>query len=567
MFSNTLEEVPVLNYVKEQWKNIKYENLSNLTEIVKLDQDDAFFIISHPEKTNRFAHHYGWKLHISVHPDDLQKAFDLAAPVISQYCFHFKITNPEKITNKNSRFFVGAQITIYLEENEKPVILAEQAQEMIEKINKIFLDKDNNIKVGKKPDSDAKTISDYFSIRNDKQITTQLAETPWAYYFNGEAAGKNINPYNNSNPFDTLLISEQKSFDVLQHFLAFEFDTNIENKDAALYATLYAYLHEYTLIESMDIKSRINFIIQSLEYGDSIDEKFLKTPYRNDPEVILGIQHAASILTVLSEFSKYRNVNGNLNFHDDKKCISYFNTAKLSARYPYDNSFKQLLTIIENHFKNDNVKPYFAHVLVEQWKKAAQEKIDNLANQGRKEDLTEIVRKEHFYDSQAALEYLQSNCTDDEFIKILEENDIIPAAQLKLAEIYRFKNTEKSEEYLLKAIISEAINCIELKSEFCDILMKTKNLEELLALDKSGNLLATATLVTIYIRDANPSNKDVIERFSEAPIDYKLAKEYLIKLESHTLFVDFAAELNKGLNKALNKFEYSDSQTQTSFKF
>jgi len=94
-------------------------------------------------------------------------------------------------------------------------------------------------------------------------------------------------------------------------------------------------------------------------------------------------------------------------------------------------------------------------------------------------------------------------------------------------------------------------------------LMKYKNLEELQALDKSGNLHATIALSLIYVRDIIPSKPVVFEKFSEAPIDHELAKKCLIKLESNILFISFAREFKE----FLGKFEKSASPNQKSCTF
>ena len=78
---------------------------------------------------------YGWKLHISVHSEDIQKAFQPAAPIISQYCYCFKVLNTaqtERIAN-DCRLSVGAQITIPLEENGNLVMTLKTIDNMAKK--------------------------------------------------------------------------------------------------------------------------------------------------------------------------------------------------------------------------------------------------------------------------------------------------------------------------------------------------------------------------------------------------------------------------------------------------
>jgi hypothetical protein len=560
MFSN-YDEVPVpKNNIEEQWKSIKYENLNDLTDIVRLEQNDAFFLISHPGKTNRFAHTFGWKLHISVRPDDLPKAFDLAAPIISQYCFCFKVTNPKKI--ESDRLLQGTQITIPLEEQEKPVITAEQAQKMIGKINQIFLE--NNICPGKKPDSDAETISPYFSMRNDKGKGISFNQMLRAEYIPANLSGKNFNPLNNFNPFQCLLSSESKSFDPIQHFQSFglEFgpDTGIKENEHItflLYLTLRTYIHEYTLFDILDMESQEKFIIQCCFVNENnFIAQFLKHPYKENPEIQLSIKQAVRIV-IAFEGSNFLNSE----YHN------FINSSEFSTQHPYDTSFKQLIIALETNSKKaaeHNSKQYY-------WSKEKTESLMPLIKRAvektmkdfPKETLLVLIQKGHFYSSQAAVEKLKVVCRCEEYIKILQDNDTVPAVQLELANFYYFKDSKKSEEYLLRAILSEASNCINPKVEYLKILMKYKNLEELQALDKSGNLLATRLLALIYIRDRLPSAPAEFKKFSEAPINHNLAKECFKKLETNELYVKEARELKL----FLEKIESSASQTQRSCTF
>jgi len=495
-------------------------------EIVRFDQGRAFFVITHPELAQHKSENslsLGWRLHISVHPDDLKQAFNLAAPIISQYCSCFKVTNPEEITSE--RFTQGAQITIPLEVQKKWDVTPENAEKMMKEIHQAFVTQ--GIRTGQKPGSDAATVSDYFSMRNDKVVLLSLGEV---HYLPAKMIGKNFNPTNNPNPFSHLLSAEVQSFDPLAHFQSFECelaDWDV-SREPLFNFTMTSYVREHTIFDSMSKKERDEFILQfCLENGEKLDAQFLKEPYRDNPEILSAVKCALSII-VIEEGDRSWTSSA---FHH------HVTQSAFSTRYPLDNSFQKFLVILEDYSKEKmrEINDPSKLSLMDQGKVIAKKALKNLTE----EELIPFIQTGHPYQAKAALEKLEQNSEHEKYIQILHDNDTVPAVQHTLAKVYKgyqFDDPEKSETYYLKAMLSTASNCLEPDFE---ILLKHQSFDQLLELHKGGIHAASLLLAGIYMRDvlSNKSNNRLsFEKFAGAPIDHVLAKECVSKVQSNPLY-------------------------------
>ena len=514
--------------IEEQWKNnpqelFNYDNLNDLVqqgEIVRFHQDHAFFVITHPERarcTSKNSCLLGWKLHISVHPDDVKRAFNLAAPIISRYCSCFKVTNPEVITNE--RLTQGAQITIPMEAQEDEWrVTPENAEKMVKDIEQTF--SGQGIRAGEKPESDAATVSTYFSMRNDKIVQLSSNETG---YIPAELTGKNFNPTNSPNSYSHLLSPEtQTSFDPLEHFHAFEpawADSQNVLIEPFFILTMISYVREYTLFDSMDNKARDEFILRfCFDNGEKLDADFLKEPYRNNPEILQAVKCALSISIIQNADPCWWNDG----FHH------HVTQSAFSAHYPFDNSFRKFLIFLEDYSKEkmqEFTEPEKIS-LIDQGYIIVEKMLENCS----REELVSFLQKGHFYLSQAALKQLKNNCLDERYVQILHENDSLPAVQLVLANSY---DEEKSEGYYLQAMLSTASNWIKPDLE---ILLKHQSFAQLVALSENGNHAATFAIAVFYMRDALPNARVLFEQFTDAPIDHDLAKKCLAQLHSNPLY-------------------------------
>ena len=173
-------------------------------------------------------------------------------------------------------------------------------------------------------------------MRNDKAVKLSLGKT---VYMAANAIGKNYNPTNHPNPFSHLLSSEVQPFDPLAHFQLFECELADWKvvREFLFCSTLNSYLREYTTLDAMDEKTRHEFILQyCFGNGDKLDAQFLKEPYRNNPEILLAVKYALSLIVI-----------GKVD--DSCSCSAYHNhviQSAFSAQYPFDNSFKKFLVYL-----------------------------------------------------------------------------------------------------------------------------------------------------------------------------------------------------------------------------
>lgn len=307
----------------------------------------------------------GWKLHLSICPDDLSKAYDIAAPIISRYCKVFKVARQSYFAKRapKSRFYFGAQITIYLEENGRPVMSAEQAAKMIAEVDSAL--KSAGIGVGIRPESDAPIIaSEYFSLRNDKcdfrWLANRVASTEtvphdkyddmwvkttdskeYISYLKAKFIGKSFNPTNVFNPF-AVLIAPQPEFDLTKHFDSF-------NLKKAKYAKLVfqssvlAWLNEFTCLMELTARDVIALKKQIFSPEEVLDQQFIKT---NNLSLEVR-KHAKFLIQLLGWCVVYAKDSSELTFISD--CILGVDETAAALRYMAD-AIKKL---------NSSEKPIF----------------------------------------------------------------------------------------------------------------------------------------------------------------------------------------------------------------
>lgn len=331
---------------------VTYENLPMLAlqqRTTRLTGNGAFFCITQCSKIDEATpeeYYLGWKLHISI-ANDLPKAFDCIAQIVIGYGFFFKVIN---LANRNidDRFKEGTQITIPLEELQYPVQSQDNVGRMMQEIEQVL--QQHQIYPGKIPDSDALTFSPYFSMRNDKKPS--LLAMSAIEYIPAITAGKNPNPGNCVNPFKDLLGSPGKPFDTYQHFLLFDVNKQDHRILSCFQVTLLSCLNEYTIFEIMNDQDRREFALQyCAQNGGNLNAEFLKSDYKNNPQVLLAVQQAFSLIFVHEVDSSW--VKG--------RYYDYVNSAQLSKVYRYDDSYRQFIIMIEQHAQEQSKWCHFNH--------------------------------------------------------------------------------------------------------------------------------------------------------------------------------------------------------------
>ncbi len=530
--------VPV-GSVDEQWaKYLCYKNLPVLAEqrqIVRPTKNGDFFIIQHLEKSQvlgRKMISLGWKLHISVHPSDHENAFDLAAGIISQFCYNFKVTIPEKVVG--DRLYEGGQITIYVEDVERPVITSKYVEAMMTKVTQAFLD--NGIRVGTKPGSDLPMKSPYFSMRNSK--FESILRRHDADYLEALAFGNNPNPANYPNPFSRLLKSAD-SFDPSKHFALFEL-TETPNLLDCFYKTMVACLHEYTEFDGLDDALKEKVLLQCFlgnadaDNAAKLTASFIKEAYKNNSKIQLTVMQAIRIIFIYETFGK----------REESKIYEYINGAQLSLN-KYDKSFEKVIVCVKQCSKLvietvglEKNKSFF--FLLDILKKSAIK-----VTEGRTDtELIALVKTGHLYNSQAALTRLEKKLSAGDFKQFLKENGNLVAVQLCLMA----QNAGKPalvKAHLYEALALDEFDVIEPSFDHVQMMLNTHTLNELQAASRNGKPIATYTLLCIYARHLVRGKCTVPDNITTAaPRSRSLARECMNKLASNTLY-----------EKALVRFE------------
>lgn len=209
-----------------------------------------------------------WKLHISVDKTKIKQAFNYIAKILldnDDIC-NFKILDLSiDESRRGERLSNGAQFTVYLyQDGLKPLGSEGRYKLMMQQITEQL--QLAGIAPGVIPESDGKTHSPYFSLRNDGDVVFQ--------YYPGCDSGRNYNPYNLPCVFDFLLLEGKKTFNVEEHFTSFNLDTDIQIARALL-ATLIALVNA-TVKPEYVCKSMYNDMLSNLNMYSLYNEyKFL----------------------------------------------------------------------------------------------------------------------------------------------------------------------------------------------------------------------------------------------------------------------------------------------------
>lgn len=308
-------------WFKKMWHQypqdvFSYENLEKNAQSGLIGYIAPFYAFVYPENKGES---YGWKLHLSINPLQLEQAFNLVAPIIAQYHINFKLINLAKVNLKNrlrellpnevqfpyfhdasnetfnsyeeffdtckkslftdddndsvsdikekqiwrsyQRFYESTPITIYLENGGK-TLPQEQALQMINEATALL--EKNGISPGKNANSDAPSISPYFSLRNDKFEVPIVFKSHEKKYLSANEVGDNYNPTNLSNPYDNLL-PKSEPFDLMKNFTNFPKRNNL----VALSYSLLAYLREYTKMDPFEENKLKKFLQQCFSEENS----------------------------------------------------------------------------------------------------------------------------------------------------------------------------------------------------------------------------------------------------------------------------------------------------------
>lgn len=387
--------------IEDQWEKspgtlLKYSNLNNLVikrQVVELDQNGAFYVITHPayvEKAKIGSNSLGWKLHISIDSNQLEEGYDAIVAIISRYCFHFKVTNPVYV--EGDRLIHGAQITLYLEYKEEPTIVPNDLEKMIREVDQALDEK--GIAPGQLPDSDASTFSPYCTLRSDKSKLILLRQT--FDYVPSWNTGRNFNPCNHPNPFATLLRDPVDTFDPASHLLTFfEFtDEGVKVKDSHFYYMLSSLVREYTLFDAMDEEAQEQFVFEScLTRANNINAQFLKEPFREIDAVLLVVKYAFYLVLVY-EADPCRTKTS---FH------YYVDQWKFSRQCTHSDSFMAALKWLEE-YSSQRTKINLSNKnevrsLDEMLQTACKRRMRGLPH----DRLIELINTGHLYTRQAAL--------------------------------------------------------------------------------------------------------------------------------------------------------------------
>lgn len=295
------------------------------------DQPVYRFNYSSPNETAKYL---GWKFHLSVHPTDLSKAFEIAAPIISRYGYSFKMVN-SKVAFSERVKYDGAQFTIYLEENNRLLMSVEETRKMMMEVEEAFSRR--NIRVGEIPDSDVSTIFKFFSLRNDKFDFDGLfigsvlrVKEGIPGYLLPRFADSNYNPFRRDNPFAALIIDKDREFNLAKHFAKFQPQDHHE-ASLAYIISLCAWLNEHTRVFELPAQEKETLEKLCFSNVAQIDARIFKTKQNATPEF------SAAVKLILCYLS-WLNQSPFLNNH-------FF---PLSTAYPHKNVFSAALIAMES---------------------------------------------------------------------------------------------------------------------------------------------------------------------------------------------------------------------------
>lgn len=255
----------------------------------------------------------GWKLHLSVHIEDLPIAFNLAVPLLAAHCDCFKVVDLKQLNSAlevkdptAKRFLTGTQVTVYLQYgqmNIKPTTVKQLIIELDERLRK-------TVRPGTIPESDIKTHSNYFSIRNDMFAYPPYFSIPRFWnkddltqrsYLSAKLVGRNYNPCHFFNPYHEVV--EDEPFKLKEHFLKF-FELDPEKKrDLSFFVvmSILAFLREVTEIDILN-----DYVIDLFKrialHGGNLPDFIIKNQYLDKPNIRKQIQTAMLIACWQDEF-------------------------------------------------------------------------------------------------------------------------------------------------------------------------------------------------------------------------------------------------------------------------
>jgi len=147
----------------------------------------------------------GLKLHISVAPEDLEKAWDVLEDYLSEQELHFKVANPfSKIAENDADGQNGKMFTVYLSESKH----FSEENDIAEKITSLL--KENNIAPGINVKGDG-NFSDYVYYRHsrveEKHDIHKLSSS------SGNILAQTIRDWNENNPDNKLNMANPYNYE------------------------------------------------------------------------------------------------------------------------------------------------------------------------------------------------------------------------------------------------------------------------------------------------------------------------------------------------------------------
>lgn len=545
-----------------------------------VETEDGFFVFTDPALES-YDSTLGRKLHVSVAPENLKKVFHLIAPYIAKYCPIFKVINldvVDKQDQKSLRLYEGAQITIYLEVDDKPLITLTDVTKMIDEVSAVL--DSHEISVGKIPKSDEKTVSKYFSTRDDKILIPESffdkssgKKIDPREYIPAEHVGGNSNPSNSNNPYKSLLLN-QKAFDLLTHFTDFAVKDS-QSVQLAVVASMLACLNEYTNFNSLTEEKMSEFKKQCFDYYLDVDNEFLKEAYHNE----VAVKHIVKMAILCLDYFYNANIFSKLVFFNISEC------------YRYEDHFSKVLSIMENQFKLHTSNKYvmsnvFSCYLLGKWDESIRDKLqldkDNLTAKAEKSEVTTLVNNLVDLIDQCASEEREvilivleeilvrglcgySTCekNPEKFLEILDSKKHHIEIRKYLVLIYSDMGgliDIKADPELVGRYIIDILknkNSFVLEAEYSQILLRIfkdepqslfKTLQELVDLNIGfvklilafmlsrdqvipyNNQLENSAMAFSEQQLFAPYAKEVAEKLKKIPIDPALAKRYLSEI-------------------------------------
>lgn len=356
-------------WTKQMWLHYPQDLFflnNNWAQVTEADSTDYFMYshyktfsnnwinFTHPSLDLQKDSFLGWKLHVSVHQDDYNRAFIVLAPLISQYSRVFKGIDIDTLNllKKNGksideRVYYGGQITIYLMRNDQQMVTSAAALELVNKINTLLIEQ--KIRVGIPPASDALTISPYVSLRHDKLIVPLMlmqerknsaySDYNDDYYLPGRKLIGLFNPSHVANPYDSLLASKSPPFNVLTWVQSYKIEAEAPDLDFLMSIAMLAFLREYSCIDNLNDEEMDIFRYQCANDFLPLNRALVRLPYRDNPQIAADVKVAMMIFDC-SWIGRAR--------------VEQFDLSSLCSN---EGDLYQALRYIENLYKNSMSRP------------------------------------------------------------------------------------------------------------------------------------------------------------------------------------------------------------------